>query len=244
MTRFSLPLALPLTLALGLLSPGVLRAQEAPIEQIVDAPYRLHDTVWISGQGKPLKGIITKGKEPGPHKLVIRLLNDIVTEVDRQSVTRILERETPETAYRSRSEQVASKRDPSLHGRLAEWALRQGLRSEAEHQLELAAKAGAGATGLPYRERAVELYERRLDELDEQAPDRGKVQEQILDHAAAGADSPRLLIARARVQRELGLFESALPLLAQARSLLEARAQQASPNGGGSQDGGSDDQGG
>ncbi|MGE0711112.1 MAG: hypothetical protein AB7N76_07090 [Planctomycetota bacterium] len=229
MRRFLLCAAVPVAALLVVLQAAPLaRAQEReqPIEVEVDAPYRLHDIVWVKGQAKPHRGTILSGRDPGPHKLVIRLVNEIGLEIPRESVEHILDRETPQTAFQGRARRVLAKKDPKLHARLAEWALTQGLRVEAEAQLELAAPL-AGAEGLPYRERAVELYEARLAELDPEAPERNKLMERILAHARAGGEgSARLLVGRARVQLQLGLPQSALPHLAKARTLLEAQAAQ------------------
>jgi hypothetical protein len=206
--------------------------EQTPIENEVDAPYRLHDVVWVTGQRKSLKGTIISGRDPGPHKLEIRLVNDIVTEVDRERVREIQSRETPQSAFRSRSKRVESTKNPDLHRRLAEWGLTQGLGLEAEKQLELAAKRAKGASAVTHRERVVDLYEARLGELDPEAPEIAKIQERILAHAKAtgGEASPRLLVGRARVQLQLGLAESALPLLAKAKTLLDAFSQDASRN--------------
>lgn len=219
---------------------SVARAQgEAQGEAEVDADYRLHDTVYVRGQAQPLRGTILEGAEAGASRLKIRLVNDIITEMPRDRVERIVARETPKSAYKTRSERLAKAGSAELHARLARWVHGHGLRAEAEEQLTLATQRAASPTeALPHRTFLVTLLEERLDELSADDPSRGDLQEEILGHTrAAGAEGePVLLLARAHVLTQLGLLESALPLMAQARLILETRAAQAPPPGEGGAD--------
>lgn len=215
--------------------------------QEVDADYRLHDTVYLAGQDEPLRGTILAGADPGAAKLKIRLVNDIVTEIDRSRVSRIVPRETPITAYKSRAAAIAKSGDASLHGRLAAWVLGQGLNLEAETQFALAAKTASDPEqALPYRVELVDLLETRLAELSDDDPTVPTLQEAILKQARApGADGePALLVARARVLVELGMPERSLAPLTKARGILEIKAAEAPASGGGDEGGAGGESGG
>lgn len=207
--------------------------------QEVDADHRLHDAVYLTGQTEPLRGTIVSGAEASASRLKIRLVNDIVTEIARDRVERIVPRETPATAYKSRSAAIANKGDAALHGRLGTWVLGHGLTPEAEAQFALAAKvAGDAETALPYRVELVTLLEERLAELSDDDPTLPTLQEAILVQARSPGASgePALLVARARVLVELGMPKQGLAPLTKARGILEIKAAEA-PTGGGEDSG-------
>jgi len=212
--------------------------------QEVDADYRLHDAVYLTGKDEPLRGTILAGAEAGAARLKIRLVNDIVTEISRNEVARIVPRETPASAYKSRSAAIAKSGDASLHGRLATWVLGHGLTPEAEKQFALAAKVASDPeSALPYRVQLVILLEARLAELSDDDPTLPALQEAILSQARApaAAGEPALLVARARVLVELGMPERSLAPLTKARGLLEIKASEAPAGGDEGGDEGSDD---
>lgn len=202
--------------------------------QEVDADYRLHDTVYLTGTDDPLRGTILAGADPGAAKLKIRLVNDIVTEIDRSRVSRIVPRETPASAFKSRAAAIANSGDASLHGRLARWVLGHGLTLEAEAEFALAAKTASDPQeALPYRVQLVNLLEARLAELGDDDPTLPTLQEAILAQARApgGEGEPALLVARARVLVELGMPERSLAPLSKARGILEIKASSAPASG-------------
>lgn len=233
----------PLLVALTLLIPAVATAQTVE----VDADYRIHDVVYVKGIAEPLRGTILKGRAPGPHKLVIQLRNNIKTSVKRDDVTRIIGRETPAGAFRSRSKAIRTGGDAALHRRLAEWGVKHSLREPAEAELLRAIRAAKAdpKAALGHRERLVTLLQERAAELDGESKD--PLFEQIMTQAIASkVFSPRLALARAQITLFLGLTEQAVPLLKKARDALETKAKGPPPpdDGGGEDGGGGEDDGG
>jgi tetratricopeptide (TPR) repeat protein len=215
------------TAALGLVLCALLAAP-ARAQEAIDADIRLFDTVRVEGLAEPLEGTILEGREVTAPRLKIRTKQGVISEWPRNKVLEIIDRESPESAFRSRSARIKDKGTAMEHRLLGEWALKNGMRIEAENELRLAAEVEKDPTkSLTHRERLMDLIDERLPELSGAARD--ATLEGILVEVgkaeAAGSASPRLLLARARVAHELGLPEVARGALEAARDGLEGKAQ-------------------
>lgn len=228
MSRATLHLA-ALALGLGLVAWPA-RAQEP-----IDADYRMYDTVWVDGVSDPLEGTILEGRDPTAPRLKIRTRQGVTTEFARNKVREIRDRETPESAFKARARRLEGGGAPSEHRLLAEWALKHGLRLEAEGELRLAAEGEQDAArSLAHRERLLDLIGERLPDLAGAPRDTAleAILAEVARAEARGASaSPRLLLARARVARELGLPEAARAALEAARDALDAKASGAATGG-------------
>lgn len=213
---------LALAVALAVAAPAA-RGQEA-----IDADYRMYDVVTVDGMSEPLEGTILEGRDPAAPRLKIRTRQGVTTEFDRKKVLRIEDRETPESAFRSRAQRIKERGAATEHRLLGEWALKHGLRVEAEGELRLAAEAEQDpARSLGHRERLIELISERLPDLAGAPRDAAleTILAEVARAEARGAPaSGRLQLARARVAHELGLPEVARGALEAARDALDARA--------------------
>lgn len=197
------------------------RAQEA-----IDADFRMFDVVVVDGVADPIEGTIL---EEGA-RLKIRTRQGVITEFPRDKVREITRRETAESAFKARAARIKERGTGGEHRLLAEWALKHGLRAEGEGELRLAAEAEPDPTrSLAHRERLIGLVEDRLGDLAGGARDAALegLMVEVARAEAKGGASPRLLLTRARVARELGLPEVARGALEAARDALEGRKGEA-----------------
>ncbi|MCO5171031.1 MAG: tetratricopeptide repeat protein [Planctomycetes bacterium] len=205
----------------ALLVAPLARAQEA-----IDADFRMFDVVVVEGVADPIEGTILEGRDPGASRLKIRTRQGVITEFPRNKVREITDRETAESAFRTRAARIKERGTAGEHRLLGEWALRHGLRAEGEGELRLAAEVEQDAArSLAHRERLIGLVEERLADLTGAARDAAleALLAEVSRAEAKGGASARLLLARARVAREVGLPEVARGALEAARDALEGR---------------------
>jgi tetratricopeptide (TPR) repeat protein len=209
--------------------PGVVRAQD---EEAIDADYRSNDTIVVDGYAAPLVGTILEGG-PGAPRVKIKTGGGVITEVAGDKVREWKLRETPESAFKARVTRLEKRKAGAPeHRLLAEWAVKHGLLDGAEAELTIAADGEPDAArAMKHRERLVDLLEQRLPELPAESADavHEKVLRQVQKAEVAGAASPRLLLAKARVALAVGMPEVARAALGQAIAGLDATLKGAGP---------------